>query len=169
MKGPRAPRPALPPLGVLRERFHFDAQTGALTWRVARANKRPGDTAGHLSASGYRHVCVDYCLWLVHRIAWKMHYGTEPPSEIDHANGDRSDNRIVNLRETHRTHNNANQKVKRHSGTQVKGVFKRPHGYIVRVAKEHIGSFKTIEEAKAAYEKAARARFGAFFHDGSAR
>jgi hypothetical protein len=38
-----------------------------------------------------------------------MHYGVWPTQLIDHINGDSSDNRIVNLRQTTQSENNRNR------------------------------------------------------------
>ena len=35
----------------------------------------------------------------VHRIAWELYYGSEPTMTIDHINGIKTDNRIVNLQD----------------------------------------------------------------------
>lgn len=97
-----------------------------------------------------------------------MHYGTEPP-EIDHANGQRHDNRAANLRAASRSENNGNAVVRRASGTGVKGVFRRKNGYVVRFANQHVGSFRSLPAAKEAYMRAAVAAVGAFAYDGAQR
>lgn len=40
-----------------------------------------------------------------HRVAWALHYGEWPDNDIDHINGNKSDNRIANLREASRAQN----------------------------------------------------------------
>lgn len=45
-----------------------------------------------------------------HRVAWAMAYGRWPINQIDHINGDRSDNRLRNLREVTLVENSRNTK-----------------------------------------------------------
>jgi len=45
-----------------------------------------------------------------HRVVWALHYGEWPKGEIDHINGDPSDNRICNLRDVPHSKNQKNLK-----------------------------------------------------------
>ena len=80
--------------------------------------------------------------------------------DVDHINGDGSDNRWENLRLCSRAENNQNQGVSRNSRSGVTGVcFHRPsqrwRAYIVKDYRQtHLGLFATKEEAAAAYRKA---------------
>jgi len=59
-----------------------------------------GDVAGVFNKSlGYRIVCILGKKYLEHRLAWFYVHGKWPSLEIDHINGDRSDNRLANLRD----------------------------------------------------------------------
>lgn len=86
-----------------------------------------------------------------------LHTQDEPPAEIDHINGCKSDNRFVNLRRSTRQHNNQNRR-RPHLNNMlgVMGVHKtRSDRYLARIRidgqAKHIGVFDTVEEASAAY------------------
>lgn len=91
----------LPPLEVLQEKFDYNPDTGVL---LRKSNNKP---AGYLTQRGWLRVKVYNTHYRVHRIAWKMFYGEDPPTglDIDHINRDKTDNRIVNLRVATRSEN----------------------------------------------------------------
>ncbi|KDR39176.1 hypothetical protein BG61_34185 [Caballeronia glathei] len=80
---------------------------------------------------------------------------------IDHINGDRADNRLANLREATLCENQWNSKVRAHNATGVKGVQIKTVGAYTRYVaiirangkKEHLGSFKSLDEAAQAVQK----------------
>ena len=99
---------------TVKERFNYCANTGVITWAVNRPRVRIGDPAGTVNADGYISIKTGGKHYLAHRLAWFLHYGANPPSEIDHLNRDRSDNRICNLRVTDHATNMLNQGWKPH-------------------------------------------------------
>ena len=86
----------------------------------------------------------------------------------DHRDGDGLNNRRVNLRPCTHSQNGANRGPQKNSKTGVKGVFRyRDTGkflsYImVRGKSRYLGIFDRIEDASAAYRKAAEEAFGEF-------
>ncbi len=90
----------LPPLGVLQEKFEYNPESGELTYRKRSKGKQPGESAGYLTDRGWLRIKIGDIHYRVHRIAWKLFYGEDPPVgvEIDHINRDKTDNRITNLR-----------------------------------------------------------------------
>jgi len=156
----------LPTQERLRELFDYDEATGLLLWR-RRDDIGPGfngrfagKRAGSLS-DRYWRVMVDHRNFTYHRVIWKFVYGTEPSSEIDHINGDTSDNRIANLREGDRWLNAKNRSPTRGrslpKGVRLQKYCKNYQAYIVR---QRLGYFSTPEEAHAAYLKAAKEQWG---------
>lgn len=107
-----------------------------------------------------------------HRAAWAIYYGRMPEGQIDHINGDRSDNRIENLREVSNAENAHNQKARDDSTSGVLGVHKRGDtgrwtAYVNRDGKRHcLGCFDTKAEAIAARRDEER-RLG--FHENHGR
>ena len=113
---------ALPPVELLRSRLTYSKDSGALVWkeRAPDSFKTPsyatgwntkykGKAAGRITNRGYIQIEVDHSAFYAHRIIWKMVHGEEPPIEIDHLDGDRSNNRIENLRAANKTINSRNR------------------------------------------------------------
>jgi hypothetical protein len=141
----------------------YDPHDGVFTWRTAKGRRKVGSPAGTLRKDGYLQIKVNGKMFLAHRIAWFLVHG-EQPKELDHIDGDPSNNRIVNLRRASHSDNLANQRDRRATrGTRPSRNGKRYTARIVVDYKDiHIGTFDTEEEACAAYAKAAREHFGEF-------
>lgn len=145
----------------------YDPETGHLTWlRRPSPRRGAGEVAGFVGSGGYIYVRFGNKNYLAHRVAWFLHHGTEPSGLIDHANCDRRDNRIANLREATYRQNSANSAAR---GALRKGVTRRldrPRTYYATIYSKgrtwHLGSYLTEEEAHAAYCKAALEHFGDF-------
>ena len=90
----------------LRELLHYDPETGVFTRKVATSNSvKVGDVAGSPSSNEYINIRVHGRLQKAHRLAWLYVHGTWPTEDIDHVNRDRTDNRLLNLREATRQEN----------------------------------------------------------------
>ena len=77
---------------------------------------------GTLDHWGYRVWNRKRKLHKGHHIVWVVVHGCKPDGDIDHINGDKSDNSISNLRLASRGHNNANAKLRSDNKTGVKGL-----------------------------------------------
>ena len=108
-----------------------------------------------------------------HRVVWAMYYGYWPPNLLDHINGVRSDDRIVNLRLATSAENIRNSKKSKRNTSGYKGVSwhkaarKWEAHYYPDGAKKHLGLFADIEDAFAARDAAARELHGEFYNDGT--
>lgn len=107
----------------LLELFTINEQTGALCRKVRAANVKAGSVAGSLGRNGYLYTSVDGRLMLVHRVVYAMVNGDWPVADVDHINGERSDNRPSNLRAASRSQNMMNGSLRSDNKSGFKGVF----------------------------------------------
>jgi len=103
----------------LKERFRYDPYTGELVWA---SGKMTGKAAGCLDSYGYRVVRIGNKGYKAHRLIWCMVHGSLPRNTIDHINGDKSDNRLSNLRDTPMKENNKNKPLQGNNRSGVMGV-----------------------------------------------
>lgn len=149
--------------------LNYESETGLFIWRESNSNVSPvGSIAGRsVNSDGYRQICINSRHYKAHRLAWFYVHGSWP-DQIDHINGDRSDNRICNLRNVTSVENTQNQRVPHcNNRSGYLGVSKRTDGRFqadIRVdgEKKYLGNYETPEEASAAYIAAKRK-----FHSGS--
>jgi hypothetical protein len=151
----------------LRELLHYDPETGAFTWLATAGKARAGGRAGDALSHGYNRIGIDGHVYLAHRLAWFYVYGIWPSGEIDHINGNRIDNRMVNLRDVPRRLNRENLRSARSDNqTGVLGVAKNgKSSWQARIkvngVRHSLGTYGSPEEAHQAYLKAKRK-----LHDG---
>lgn len=117
---------------------------------------------GSLTKKGYMVTRIDGKNHYMHQVVWRTVRGAIPEGqEIDHVNGDRTDNRLSNLRAITHKQNTENRREQSNSGTGVKGVCwdkarKRFKAQITHEGVNHqLGRFTTIGEAQRAYAGAA--------------
>ena len=141
----------------LQQLLRYDPDTGDLWWKKFRQGTKRGHPAGNISQGGYRAICIDGVQLLAHRVAWAIYYGDWPENVLDHINSDPGDNRIANLRAATIQQNSCNQPARRKDG--MKGIARYGKGYEARIKVRGItyrlGTFQTVEDAHAAYCRAA--------------
>ena len=78
----------------------FDYKDGELIRKVNRGCTNVGDTVGGVDKKlGYVRLTINNSHYSAHRVIWVWHFGgISDGLQIDHINGDRSDNHIDNLR-----------------------------------------------------------------------
>ena len=159
---------------VLREELEYVPETGEARWIKGKPGRIKGKPVGTVASNGYLVVRIDYKLYLLHRIIYRMHFGDLTDEfQVDHIDGNPMNNRIENLRKATSQQNAQNSRVqsgKRHSG--LKGVTWHAHKskWVARVRvcgrNKLVGYFDTDKEAHAAYCRAASVAHGTFFNNG---
>lgn len=147
----------------LREILSYDPDSGLFRWLVTRKGASKSKAAGSKMTHGYIAIRIDGKDYTAHRLAWLYVYGVEPSGYIDHINGDRSDNRIVNLRDVSQVVNMQNvYAAKSNSKTGLRGVswHAQRKKYTARIKSGarylSLGLHDTPEAAHAAYMEAKR-------------
>lgn len=146
--------------------YHPEVGGSCLVWKKRQAkNTIVGARAGRRHYSGYWEIRAYYKLHKAHRLVWLLNTKEWPKCNIDHIDGDPSNNRIENLRQCTQSENNQNQIAQRSHRRLPIGVSTRGGKFRARIMlhgkERQLGMFKTPEEAHAAYLKA-KARLHTF-------
>lgn len=148
----------------LRRTFHYDPETGVFT-RILRSSNAvmDGRPVGRVNSNGYIVFSFEDKVCYGHRLAWAYMHGEKPVDSIDHINGDRTDNRIANLRVAGFVINAQNQRAARqNSKSGLLGVHLSTRGkkWCAQITANgrthHLGSFDSAEDGHAAYLDAKR-------------
>ena len=130
-----------------------------------------GDTVGCLHHSGYIVTKINKKQYGVHRVIFFIVNGFLP-EEVDHIDGDRSNNKIENLRECTRQQNCRNRKISKRNTSGVKGVVwnssvKKWQAQLTFNGKlNYLGIFNKIKDAKEAVDISRKRNHLEFFNDG---
>jgi len=145
----------------VRARLNYDPDTGAFTWKSNTPNMQRyvGRAAGTKHCQGYRAINIDCWPFLAHRLAWLITFGEWPKRHIDHINGDRTDNRLANLRDVPQDWNSQNlRKAKSKRPGALLGAYPTQRGgkqwrAIIQIdgRSTTLGYFDTEQEAHLAY------------------
>lgn len=175
----------LPSPEILRELLRYEPETGKLFWRerdmkwfkpsAHKGGMRSAEWAmnnwnakfahkealAHVSPKcGYRKGAVLKIPCCAHRVAYAIYHDRQIAGEIDHISGDKTDNRIANLREVDHTGNARNVALYSSNTSGTPGVMweKSHKAWGVKInfngKQRRIGRFKKKEDAIAARKHA---------------
>jgi hypothetical protein len=169
---PAKPKP-LPSMETLTSLFEF--KDGVLYNKPDRPYPaKAGQPVGYRGAKDYQYVDVNRQKYSVHRVAFYMHHGW-CPDEIDHINGNPSDNRIENLRPATQAQNAQNRALLSTNKTGYKGVrtHKRTNRFQAQIWVKrkyiYLGTFDTKELAAEFLELAREMLHGDYANHGTFR
>jgi len=157
------PAKPLPSRTYLRECFDYDLISGVATWRERpiehfETNRAKGtwnskfawEKVGSKDNTGYLKTSLNGKQYLLHRLIWMWWYGTDP-LRIDHRDRNRTNNRIINLRNVTNAINNQNASMRKDNTSGYIGVYADGYKWSARIQLYkktiHIGTYDTPEEA----------------------
>jgi hypothetical protein len=169
----------------VRQILDYDPETGEFRWKPRSPNmfsdgkhaathtcaKWNSIYAGHLAGRvcrGYWQIGIGGRRYQSHRLAWLYVTGQDAPDEIDHIDGNPSNNRFANLRQATHAENLRNRGSQSNSTSGIKGVTwdrarEKWRAEITNgVTRIFIGRFDTKEDAASAYARAALDVHGEF-------
>jgi hypothetical protein len=157
-------------LARLTELLHYTPETGVFTWKVSAGKGAVGKIAGHARGSAHAphyktiEIGINGRNYRAHRLAWLWIHGVLPESEIDHIDGDGTNNRIDNLRLATHKQNSENIKLRADNRSGRRGVSFHPASGMWRARVSHHGRelcsyHKSPEDAAMAADAARKELF----------
>lgn len=155
----------------LKSILDYNPETGEMTW--IKPTKYHPDLLGKVAGNPAR-TPKKYWVIQIHgkkynrsRLAWLWMTGSFPKEFIDHKDGNSLNDKWDNLREASLMENAWNHKFRKRKYDFPMGVRQSKSGrYVARISHMKkqftIGSFDTVEEARAAYLEEREKRFGEF-------
>lgn len=156
----------------IKDYLTYNESTGEFVWKISvKGTRGIGKQAGTLTNKGYMDVCIRGKKYGLHRVAFYFKIG-KMPSNVDHINGIKSDNRWCNLRPAS-IRENAFNTNKRSPKSGFKNVYYDKRGvkkwFVVvfdsQGKKQHLGYFLTPEEANTIAVKARKEFHGDFYKE----
>jgi hypothetical protein len=157
----------------LKEVLHYNKYVGVFTWRDKTNRRTYGKTAGAVKpGSGYIVIGIGKETYPAHHLVWLWHHGRLPHDQIDHIDGDRSNNLLSNLREVTQAQNSMNMKRNSSNTSGVKGVFfcksSKRWWAVIKSHDKYVfrKSFKSLHDAEQSVRAAREALHGEFANHG---
>lgn len=155
----------------LKELLRYEPETGKWFWRISKGGIAAGTDAGTLVSNGYIKIGIDRKKYLAHRLAWFYTMGVWP-TEIDHIDLNKQNNKWLNLRVANRSQNMGNTMIRKNNTSGHKGVRwnKKSNKWVANITIDrkvtHIGLYDRMEDAIEAYQSKAVEHFGEFVRHG---
>lgn len=140
----------------LREVLDYDQETGVFRWRSPSSNRvRVGAVAGRINR-GRVEITIDRVSHQANRLAWLHVTGSWPSGDVDHMDGDRSNNTFRNLRDvSHQTNLQNARRARSDNKLGILGVCRARGKYQAGIKLngkfKFLGYFDTPEAAHSAY------------------
>lgn len=174
----------LPSQSELLQLLRHEPESGKLFWRERPADMFPAKTPRRAAclcalwnsryadqeaftciSDGYKTGAIFGANYKAHRVIWKLVHGFDP-DQIDHVSGDRTDNRLHNLRDVSLEVNARNRKTPTNNRSGRIGIHKWAKNgityWVATVGPHQQRYFDSFDEAVAA-RRAAEVKFG--FHE----
>jgi hypothetical protein len=148
----------------------FDYVDGVLVYRADGLRTKAGNPVGWHTGNGYLRTDIAGKKYYVHRVVWVYHNGPCDWYLVDHADGNKQNNRIENLRLGDKSSNGLNRRRARKdstsnllgvlSGRTRRGTPTYQARLTVRGTTINLGNHKTAEDAHRTYVHAKKLFLG---------
>ena len=152
----------------LKSQLSYNSKTGVFTKTLKTSGI--SKIAGNKDCRGYIYIRLNLKKYSAHRLAWFYVHGYMPNNLIDHINGIKSDNRILNLREATPHQNVCNSRISKKNTSGNKGVYlnKLTNKWVaqsmINGSYVYLGTFCNKEDAVMSYENFASKNHGEFYY-----
>ncbi len=147
----------------LKELFHYDEHTGNFTrLKVNNLRLKIGEIAGYVktdrNGKPYISIRINRKDYLAHRLAWLYVHGEFPVDEIDHHDGNGTNNKLSNIRCVDGFENQRNRRKQSNNTSGICGVWwdKSKGKWVAGIHHTHLGVFDHILEAACVRKSAER-------------
>lgn len=150
----------------LSSQICYDHESGKFSWAKNGSGRQR--SPGHICKDGYLMIMVSGKTYAGHRLAWFLFHKSWPAAWIDHADGNRSNNRIDNLRPATVNENARNAGIRSDNTSSIKGVcwHKRSSKWRAQIyvngKAKSLGAFDIKDDAAEAYAEASRNLHGEY-------